>query len=1308
MWLESDLNTSSPTIDRLRVRWQDVGTWREQFFGPSKADRLMGTEITDGELTAIPGPFGHTDLVFPSLRDGEGYNSRSALHTVTGRIEFPTAGSSAVDSADIDGNGYRDLVFATHRTSDTNYKATSPLFMGTPVGWRSAPDHSFPTTGATDVLLEDLDGDGYTDVVFAQEYDGSTYRVNSTLFMGGADGWSDRPDAEFETTGASGVAAADLDGDGDLDLVFSCYKSTSTATDSMVFYQGDEGFSSTPDERLPTRGARAVATGDLDRNGNEDIVFANSFSGGFAEIDSYIYWGQPAGGFLTEPTPLPTMGAQDVLAVDLDGDGDLDLAFANGMDNSQNGSVDSFVYINQGGSFGSGPDARMATQGASGVAAADLDGTGRMDLVFSCQAYADDYATPSLVFNGGVSGWSSTPDSRLPTVGASDVLAAPMVRGDTAGYLSKAISPNDPFDTGAFDVLRYSVSMEGSRGGTISVIDADDWRVLASRALEDGNREWTLRDEFSFRDHPSIRIMVTATDLDKPGDLQLDNLWLNWTKRVRRPPVAESIGLAQASIYRTEETTITMVVNDEYTPAGDLVVTLEHHLVGSEGWGDNLVSRPKFADGVWTATFKALAKTPLGQYEFRINVTDDDGMWSGNLVGGDTLEVLNKLPTSPAIQMSPARPVTTSALRVEVTQGANDPENFPLTYHYRWYRDGELVPELTGDVVSPSNTNRGENWTVEVCAFDGDDEGPRVSVSRIIQNAAPLAVSPLPDPYLEEDGEDSDWLDLSQAFEDPDGDPITWAVDPVPVHLQVTIDPSTGKVTIVPEADWNGKENVTFVCSDGNLQASQTVQVTVEPVNDAPKIVNVNGEPVTGDTVEITVAQGSTLTITPTVVDVEGHELVFDVNTTAVQVDGVTGVITFTPDNDAVGTLRFALTVYDVVSPKVKVKLNFILEVVNENDPMDDPSITNPGDGDELKANSTFYLSVVCYDPDTPFGQILNYTWSSSIEGQLGYGNTLTLSLTEVGEHVITVTVTDGEFQKTDTVTIKVLPADSTGPGPGPDPGEDPDDGDQNTGGPSMTGLLVALVIALVAAGAGGYAIVSRRKAEPEEEPEPVMDEREALEAIAAMVGEAADAIEESKNGNGNGNGDGNGDGNGNANGEDTWVETEEVDGIEVASAGVAEAQLSISASVTQQAPAEIEALFADIDTNGYSNGDGNAEQLKLDNLKRKYANTIGQLPYGIPSAALKDRDWNELAAALATGEKKTVDGDREVTNIDGKWYYSDMDEPSKFLKEHGAKPKSKPKAAATDDLLAKLEERFIMGEISEETYRELKDKYAK
>jgi hypothetical protein len=125
-------------------------------------------------------------------------------------------------------------------------------------------------------------------------------------------------------------------------------------------------------------------------------------------------------------------------------------------------------------------------------------------------------------------------------------------------------------------------------------------------------------------------------------------------------------------------------------------------------------------------------------------------------------------------------------------------------------------------------------------------------------------------------------------------------------------------------------------------------------------------------------------------------------------------------------------------------------------------------------------------------------------------------------------------------------------------------------------------------------------------------------------------------------------------------------------------------------------------------------EQLRLDDLKRKYQNAIGRLPYGIPSDELKGREWVDLAAALAMGEKKTSPQGQELTNIEGRWYYSDVKDTGTFLKEHGAKPKrekpAKKDAAVTTDkeaLLAKLEERFILGEISEETYNNLVEKYS-
>jgi len=168
---------------------------------------------------------------------------------------------------------------------------------------------------------------------------------------------------------------------------------------------------------------------------------------------------------------------------------------------------------------------------------------------------------------------------------------------------------------------------------------------------------------------------------------------------------------------------------------------------------------------------------------------------------------------------------------------------------------------------------------------------------------------------------------------------------------------------------------------------------------------------------------------------------------------------------------------------------------------------------------------------------------------------------------------------------------------------------------------------------------------------------------------------------------------------------------------GMGDKLLSIKPQETEAASKDTMTLFKATGTAGAAVSAEEQERLRVENLKRKYQTAIGRLPYGIPSAELKDRDWNELAAALATGQKKALPDGREVTAIGGRWYYSDPGDSSTFLKEHGAKPKEEAKRAAPASaaaapsvdkatLLAKLEERFILGEISEKAYETLKKKY--
>ncbi|NIP35990.1 MAG: hypothetical protein GWN18_13585, partial [Thermoplasmata archaeon] len=58
--------------------------------------------------------------------------------------------------------------FSIKQSDNDTFDTKSPLFVGGPMGMQNVPQHRFDTTGATDVVLEDIDGDGYVDVVFAQ------------------------------------------------------------------------------------------------------------------------------------------------------------------------------------------------------------------------------------------------------------------------------------------------------------------------------------------------------------------------------------------------------------------------------------------------------------------------------------------------------------------------------------------------------------------------------------------------------------------------------------------------------------------------------------------------------------------------------------------------------------------------------------------------------------------------------------------------------------------------------------------------------------------------------------------------------------------------------------------------------------------------------------------------------------------------------------------------------------------------------------------------------------------------------------
>ena len=285
--------------------------------------------------------------------------------------EIMTFGYGVI-TADVDSDGLIDVLGSSSDDKVVWFKNLGGGDFGDVNNNHQLITASANTDSPRGMYAEDLNGDGDIDVLSSSRWD---HKIAWYENLGGGDFGNINANQNIITTNALNaqcVYAADLDGDGDMDVI-----SGSAGDAKIAWYENTDGLGTFGPQQIITtdaEGVRSVYAADLDGDLDMDVISASP-------DDNKIAWYENTDGLGTFGSQqiliLYAFGTRSVIAKDFDSDGDIDIIFSS----PGNNKIAWFENLDGQGNFS---DVILITDDAPGTAdidISDIDNDGDLDVL---------------------------------------------------------------------------------------------------------------------------------------------------------------------------------------------------------------------------------------------------------------------------------------------------------------------------------------------------------------------------------------------------------------------------------------------------------------------------------------------------------------------------------------------------------------------------------------------------------------------------------------------------------------------------------------------------------------------------------------------------------------------------------------------------------------------------------------------------------------------------------------------------------------------------------------------------------------